>query len=138
MTRYIYEPSKSESLEELTKVFHKMTGFMMVRHPFVRLVSAYEDKMLNPHPFPYKYHHQIQEKIKKRRTNKKKRINFPKDLLTSQRYKYMLKNKVSSFLIFYIFSINFVPAYNCWSACKTALIPRVCGLAADRPHWILK
>ena len=28
-----------------------------VRHPFVRLVSAYEDKMLNPHPFPFKYHH---------------------------------------------------------------------------------
>ena len=26
-----------------------------MRHPFVRLVSAYEDKMLNPHPFPFKW-----------------------------------------------------------------------------------
>ena len=94
VTRYIYEPPKIEDLEELSTVFNRMTGFMMVRHPFVRLVSAYEDKMLNPHPFPYKYHHKIQEKIKQKRTNKKKTINFPKDLLTSQRYKYMLKNKV--------------------------------------------
>ena len=94
VTRYIYEPPNVENLTELTEMFNKMTGFMMVRHPFVRLVSAYEDKMLNPHPFPYKYHHQIQEKIKKKRKNKKKTINFPKDILTSQRYKHMLKNKV--------------------------------------------
>ena len=30
-------------------------GVLQVRHPFVRLVSAYEDKMLNPHPFPFKW-----------------------------------------------------------------------------------
>ena len=60
----------------------------------MRLVSAYEDKMLNPHPFPFVYHHKIQEKIKRMRKNKNKKIVFPKDLLNSPRYHYMLKNKV--------------------------------------------
>lgn len=67
-----------------------------VRHPFVRLVSAYEDKMLNPHPFPFGYHHKIQEIIKTKRKNKDKKINFPKDLLNSVKYRQMLRNKVSS------------------------------------------
>ena len=72
----------------------RMTPFMIVRHPFVRLVSAYEDKMLNPHPFPYNYHHKIQETIKKRRRNKQKTIHFPKDLLNSKKYQQMLRRKV--------------------------------------------
>eukprot|EP00090_Calanus_glacialis_P004508 TRINITY_DN13371_c0_g1_i3.p1 TRINITY_DN13371_c0_g1~~TRINITY_DN13371_c0_g1_i3.p1 ORF type:complete len:415 (+),score=60.42 TRINITY_DN13371_c0_g1_i3:269-1513(+) len=36
------------NFKELTKVLEVMTPFMIVRHPFSRLVSAYEDKMLNP------------------------------------------------------------------------------------------
>ena len=60
----------------------------------MRLVSAYEDKMLNPHPFPFPYHHKIQQTIQKRRTNKNKRINFPPELLKSVRYRNMLRNKV--------------------------------------------
>ena len=75
-------------------MMERMTPFIIVRHPFVRLVSAYEDKMLNPHPFPYNYHHKIQETIKRRRRNKKKTINFPKDLLNSQKYQQMLRRKV--------------------------------------------
>ena len=69
---------------------------IQVRHPFVRLVSAYEDKMLNPHPFPFTYHHKIQETIKKRRRNKRiTTINFPKDLLNSPKYQQMLRKQVN-------------------------------------------
>ena len=74
----------------MAALLDKMTPFMIVRHPFVRLVSAYEDKMLNPHPFPFAFHHKIQETIKKRRTSKNKRISFPRDLLNSARYQHML------------------------------------------------
>ena len=45
-------------------------------------------------PFPFGYHHKIQEIIKSKRKNKDKRINFPKDLLNSVRYRQMLRNKV--------------------------------------------
>ena len=55
-----------------------------------RLKIWIQDKMLNPHPFPYKYHHMIQEKIKHRRVNKKKKIAFPKDLLKSKKYQVRL------------------------------------------------
>ena len=57
MHRYIYQAPEASNLEELTSQFKENTGFLLVRHPLVRLVSAYEDKMLNPHPFPYAYHH---------------------------------------------------------------------------------
>ena len=67
--------------------------FLQVRHPFVRLVSAYEDKMLNPHPYPYEHHHEIQQTIKRRRT-KNQTINFPKELLNSKPYKFLLRKKV--------------------------------------------
>ena len=39
-----------------------------------RLVSAYEDKMLSPHPFPFKYHHQVQQEILKLRGKTRIRI----------------------------------------------------------------
>jgi len=95
VARYIYQPPNVANLSELAQIFNRMEGFMLVRHPFVRLVSAYEDKMLNPHPFPYKYHHKVQEQIKEKiRINKKKRIFFPKDLLRSRRYQLMLRNQV--------------------------------------------
>ena len=94
VTRYIYHAPPGDNLTTMDTMMHRMTPFMIVRHPFVRLVSAYEDKMLNPHPFPYNYHHKIQETIKKRRRNKKKTINFPKDLLNSQKYQQMLRRKV--------------------------------------------
>ena len=88
--------------------FQRNTGFLLVRHPLVRLVSAYEDKMLNPHPFPYAYHHRqgqnidleaqcksrIQEEIKSARAGRKVRINFPQDLLHSKRIQHMLNRKV--------------------------------------------
>ena len=41
---------------------------MIVRHPFSRLVSAYEDKMLNPKPL-LEYHKKVQNEIKKRNSN---------------------------------------------------------------------
>ena len=55
--RYIYQAPEASSLEDLTSQFKENTGLLLVRHPLVRLVSAYEDKMLNPHPFPYAFHH---------------------------------------------------------------------------------
>ena len=57
MHRYIFQAPEASNLEDLTSQFQENTGFLLVRHPLVRLVSAYEDKMLNPHPFPYAYHH---------------------------------------------------------------------------------
>ena len=57
--RYIYQAPEASDLEGLTTQFKENTGFLIVRHPFVRLVSAYEDKMLSPHPFPYAYHHRF-------------------------------------------------------------------------------
>ena len=68
--------------------------FLQVRHPFVRLVSAYEDKMLNPHPYPYELHHKIQRNIKRRR-NKNQTIDFPKELLETKPFKILLRKKVS-------------------------------------------
>lgn len=94
LTRYIYTAPPGDNLTTLNKMYKTMTGFMIVRHPFVRLVSAYEDKMLNPHPFPFNYHHKIQEQIKSRRQNKNKKIHFPKDLLNSAKYQHMLRNQV--------------------------------------------
>jgi len=46
LARYIYQAPEASDLEELTSQFKENTGFLIVRHPFVRLVSAYEDKML--------------------------------------------------------------------------------------------
>lgn len=60
--RYIYQAPEASDLEELTAQFKENTGFLIVRHPFVRLVSAYEDKMLSPHPFPYAYHRRYEQK----------------------------------------------------------------------------
>ena len=57
--RYVYQAPEARDLDELTAQFHEHTGFLIVRHPFVRLVSAYEDKMLNPHPYPYAYHNRF-------------------------------------------------------------------------------
>jgi len=94
--RYLYSPPQTDNITLLKSFFGENEGFMIVRHPFVRLVSAYEDKMLNPHPFPYKHHHRIQEKIKKRRTNKEAKITFPAELLNSKKYKTnLLKNRIS-------------------------------------------
>ena len=90
LCRYIYQPPPGDNLTTMSAMLDKMTPFMIVRHPFVRLVSAYEDKMLNPHPFPFAFHHKIQETIKARRTSKNKRISFPRDLLNSARYQHML------------------------------------------------
>merc|ERR1712032_663601 len=83
LARYIYQAPEASDLEELITKFQENTGFLLVRHPFVRLVSAYEDKMLSPHPFPFAYHHRIQEEIKSARGGRKVEINFPEDLLHS-------------------------------------------------------
>ena len=99
VSRYIYHAPPGDNLTTMDTMMQRMTPFMIVRHPFVRLVSAYEDKMLNPHPFPYNYHHKIQETIKKRRRNKKKTINFPKDLLNSQKYQQMLRRQVLKIIL---------------------------------------
>ena len=71
-----------------------MTPFMIVRHPFIRLVSAYEDKMLNPKP-ELEYFKTVQEEIKrKRRKDGEHNIVFPEYLLKTTRYQMMLRKKV--------------------------------------------
>jgi hypothetical protein len=40
--RYLYPPPPVETLPELDELWTRQEGFMIVRHPFVRLVSAYE------------------------------------------------------------------------------------------------
>lgn len=81
------------NFKELTKVLDVMTPFMIVRHPFSRLVSAYEDKMLNPKPL-LEYHKTVQNEIKKRRTKSKEiKFVFPKHLLESEKYQLLLKRK---------------------------------------------
>jgi hypothetical protein len=42
MDRYLYPPPPVETLPELDELWTRQEGFMIVRHPFVRLVSAYE------------------------------------------------------------------------------------------------
>jgi hypothetical protein len=42
--RYLYPPPPVETLPELDELWTRQEGFMIVRHPFVRLVSAYEVK----------------------------------------------------------------------------------------------
>ena len=72
-----------------------MTPFMLVRHPFTRLVSAYEDKMLNPKPL-LEYHKTVQNEIKSRRgKTAEHRIIFPAHLLETEKYQLMLKRKVT-------------------------------------------
>ena len=86
--------------------------------------------MLNPHPFPFGYHHKIQEKIKSGRKNKNKRINFPKDLLNSAKFQHMLRNKVSLTFNKLINQINLtLEGDNKGATHETAFISRVCGLA---------
>ncbi|XP_023341912.1 uncharacterized protein LOC111711722 [Eurytemora carolleeae] len=92
--QYVYQPPPADDLGDLQQLWSTSEGFMLVRHPFVRLVSAYEDKMLNPHPFPYRFHHSVQEQIKKRRRNNKKKIAFPKEILQSKKYQLMLRRNV--------------------------------------------
>ena len=40
--RYVYQPPPASELAELTSLWRRNEAFMMVRHPFHRLVSAYE------------------------------------------------------------------------------------------------
>ena len=44
----------------------------------------------------WRYHHYVQQQIKKRRRGKKVKIQFPKDVLKSGKYQSMLHNKVRS------------------------------------------
>jgi len=95
LARYVYQAPEARDLDELTAQFHEHTGFLIVRHPFVRLVSAYEDKMLNPHPYPYAYHHRVQEEIKAARGGRRVKIRFPEDVLQSGRFQKMLESRGS-------------------------------------------
>ena len=80
------------------KLVSIMTPFLIVRHPFIRLVSAYEDKMLNPRP-GMKYHKTVQEEIKLRRgKDEEHRIVFPRHLLMTEMYQLMLRRKVKLFI----------------------------------------
>ena len=80
------------------KLVTLMTPFLLVRHPFIRLVSAYEDKMLNPRP-GMKYHKTVQEE-RKRRSGKdaEHRIVFPSHLLMTEMYQLMLRRKVKLYI----------------------------------------
>ena len=81
-------------MEPLFQLLSVMTPFLIVRHPFTRLVSAYEDKMLNPRP-DMEYHKTVQEEIKRKRgKGEEHRIDFPEHLLTSVMYQLMLRKKV--------------------------------------------
>ena len=55
--------------------------------------------MLNPLPGPYKHHHRIQEKIKKRRTNKEAKITFPAEILNSKMYMVSLNNMSKTLML---------------------------------------
>ena len=80
------------------KLVSVMTPFLIVRHPFIRLVSAYEDKMLNPRP-GLKYHKTVQEEIKRRRgKDEEHRIVFPRHLLMTEMYQLMLRKKVKLYM----------------------------------------
>jgi len=71
---------------------------MMVRHPFTRLVSAYEDKMLNPKPL-LDYHKTVQNEIKSRRMRlklKTRNFTFPSYLLETEKFQLMLKRKITT------------------------------------------
>jgi len=82
--------------DESLQVLGVMKPFLIVRHPFSRLVSAYEDKILNPAP-NLKYHKMIQGKIKGlRKEGKTYKIEFPKYLLAKEKYQRMLKRKVTT------------------------------------------
>jgi len=84
------------NFKELTKVLDVMTPFMLVRHPFTRLVSAYEDKMLNPKPL-LEYHKTVQNEIKSRRGKAiEHKLIFPAHLLETEKYQLMLKRKITS------------------------------------------
>eukprot|EP00090_Calanus_glacialis_P004511 TRINITY_DN13371_c0_g2_i2.p1 TRINITY_DN13371_c0_g2~~TRINITY_DN13371_c0_g2_i2.p1 ORF type:complete len:436 (+),score=75.83 TRINITY_DN13371_c0_g2_i2:79-1386(+) len=82
--------------EELTRAIKAVTPFMIVRHPFTRLVSAYEDKMLNPKPL-LEYHKTVQNEIKRRRgKSEDQNFVFPKHLLMTEMYQLMLKRKTTT------------------------------------------
>ena len=42
LVKQLYKPPPTNNLTSLVRIFNNMTGFMLVRHPFERLVSAYE------------------------------------------------------------------------------------------------
>ena len=76
------------------KVLDVMTPFLLVRHPFTRLVSVYEDKILNPEPL-LEYHKKVQSEIKSRRgKTSEPRLLFPAHLLETEKYQLMLQRKV--------------------------------------------
>ena len=79
------------------KVLDVMTPFLLVRHPFTRLVSVYEDKILNPEPL-LEYHKTVQKEIKSRRgKTSEQKFLFPTHLLETEKYRLMLKRKVTHF-----------------------------------------
>ena len=55
-----------------------------------------EHLVIGPYFSFVRYHHYVQQQIKKRRRGKKVKIQFPKDLLKSGKYQNMLHNKVGS------------------------------------------
>merc|ERR1711892_1254136 len=86
----------SWNFKDLTKVLDVMTPFLLVRHPFTRLVSVYEDKILNPEPL-LEYHKTVQKEIKSRRgKTSEQKFLFPAHLLETEKYRLMLKRKIAS------------------------------------------
>ncbi|XP_018027640.1 carbohydrate sulfotransferase 11-like [Hyalella azteca] len=49
--------------KERNEVFKNAIRFMIVRHPFVRLVSAFRDKMEQPKPKPVWFHYEKMQKL---------------------------------------------------------------------------
>ena len=86
-----FYPKPKGSEEELLDLWNSVDGFMVVRHPFTRLVSAYEDKILDPNTI-LKFHREIQEYIKSTRKNKTSfKLQFPNYLLDDEKYQNYLK-----------------------------------------------
>ena len=92
LVHQLYQPPPDDNLERILQTFNQMTGFMLVRHPFVRLVSAYEDKILNPQPH-FQYHVTVQREIKERRNKTDLKIDFPEDLF-NEKFATKFKGKV--------------------------------------------
>ena len=88
----LYQPPPDDNLGTILQTFNQMTGFMLVRHPFERLMSAYEDKILNPQPH-FDYHFTVQRQIKERRKKADVKIDFPEDLY-KEKFATKFKGKV--------------------------------------------
>ncbi|KAK7027368.1 hypothetical protein SK128_009133 [Halocaridina rubra] len=77
--RRVFQEFKAPSTSrERNKVFQESLRFIVVRHPFTRLLSAYRDKVERPNPKPYSpYFKELQQAIIKKYRMKGSNITSP-------------------------------------------------------------